>query len=312
MSENRIAYGTMVEILTYFTDYRRGSNKTNTEYKAGQILPVDSFMLYSIESIVKSGQAKVRNDLVFNGYEEDFKLTSAQFTEYPLIKFKFASPSLSVVLPQLNEKLEYQSRECVFINAGSVAFSIKYSNESNFPNFIINPNESYKAIFMYDGTIKGRWIFEPILYRQDEVLEGNKGSETISSGGASGVSGVSIKTIDYETSEVLEPGNLVTLYKELGITKCKKAIATSLDTKALGFVKNTFNIGQVANIYQSGINEYLTSLTINKPYYLSETLAGTISELIPVLPNSIIQKIGDSISETSININIEEEFEIIN
>ena len=307
MSENRVAFGTMIEILTPFIDYRRSSNKTNAEYKQGQIIPVDSLLLYSIDSILKLGQAKIRNDLTFEGYESDFILLPFQFTEYPLLKLKFKNAGSSVQLPVLNSTYEYKSLECLFINVGSVAFSIKYSDGSDFPNLLIEPTQAYKAIFMYDGTNKGRWIFEPILYRQDEVLEGNKGSDSISLGGA----GASIKTLDYETSDDLNPGDFVSIYLDQTEIKCKKASALSISTKAIGFVKNVFTVGQFANIYISGLNEFCSNLNINTNYYLSET-AGQIQGTIPNTDGSIIQKLGNCINQTSLNVSIEEEFEIIN
>lgn len=311
MAENRIPFGSMIQVLRTFIDYRQGSgNKSNTSYKIGDIVPVDSFLVFTATNLARSGFIKKLEGQIWEGYESDFSITPESFTEYPLLKVRFKNEGNYFILPNLDSLSAFQIRESFLINDGDNSFGIKYSNGEIFSNMVIPSKEAFKIIYIDDESDKGRWMFTPFLYREDANLETSSGS------GSDNIDLTSIASAptvpgDYVAFENLEINDFVSFINDEGTLKIKKALASSSSTKAIGFVKKAYLTDTLVEIHTSG-SMIKSGLTSDKKYFLSETVPGQVQLELPTNLGSIIQQIGASTSTTQLNVNINDCYVVTN
>lgn len=305
MTKTRIPFGSIVKMTKTFTDYRQGLNKTNINYSEGQIVPVDSWLLFTINSYIENNSAEVIPGVEWEGYESDYALKAFEFNEYSLFKFRFKNQGSSILLPNIDPDYELASKESIFINDGITSVSIKYADGSYYPNLIIEPKSSFKVLYIDDASDKGRWIFIPLLYREDSSLESTPGSPSVSFG-----SDTTVLEGSYEAFENLSNGDFVAYINDSGALKIRKALANSMSTKAIGFVKSSYNQGTQVKVFVSGLNS-ISSLTVDQDYFLSSTHPGQIQLTPPSASSSIIQKLGSSISDSDFKVIIEDAYYII-
>ena len=95
-----------------------------------------------------------------------------------------------------------------------------------------------------------------------------------------------------EASEALAAGDFVNIFDDGGTPKCRKADATSIATKADGFVLAAVSAAANASIYRRGENNQLAGLTAGSRYFLSKDTPGDITTTAPVGNNEIVQPVG--------------------
>jgi hypothetical protein len=99
-------------------------------------------------------------------------------------------------------------------------------------------------------------------------------------------------------SENLSPGNFINIYNDSG-ARCRKAIATSFETEAHGYVLTSASGSESIVVYFDGINDQLSGL-IPGPLFLSTT-PGLCSSTSASGSGNIVQRLGLAISETTMN-----------
>lgn len=100
--------------------------------------------------------------------------------------------------------------------------------------------------------------------------------------------------------ENLNAGNLVYTYEEGGVTKAKKAIATSFTTCCVGYVKDNVTTGQNVKVYTDGyINTSNLDLSI-RLVFLSATTAGQFTQTPPSSNGTYRQVIGFALAPDTI------------
>jgi len=98
-------------------------------------------------------------------------------------------------------------------------------------------------------------------------------------------------------SEALTAGDLVNIYDNSG-AKCRKAFAASFGLEAHGFVLSSVSYGASAAVYTIGNNTQVTELTVGQQY-LSATIPGKCTSIVPSGSGIIVQKVGFAVSSTS-------------
>jgi hypothetical protein len=171
---------------------------------------------------------------------------------------------------------------------------IAYASDQNGSNFttIFNPNLDYIAIITTDYNIENLTVDNFQGYWKN--YKGQKGD--------TGTSAISILA---PASTNLVRGSFVNVFDINGVSFVRYANATSEETKASGFIKADYTIGQEVEVFTSGTNTFLNGLTTDTAYYLS-TLDGQISENIPSNAGNIIQYVGSAIDDTILDFCLQE------
>jgi hypothetical protein len=117
--------------------------------------------------------------------------------------------------------------------------------------------------------------------------------------------GIGADTTVYPAYENLTAGNFVNVFQDGGVTKVRKADATSISKMAHGFVLENVTAGSDATVYCSGSNTQLSGLIPGAKYFLSTT-AGAVTDTPPTSSGYIIQFVGPAKSETTISVNLGE------
>lgn len=97
----------------------------------------------------------------------------------------------------------------------------------------------------------------------------------------------------------LVAGDFVNVFNDGGTTRCRKADASSLSTKAMGFVLTAVADLANATIYFEGNNTQVSG-QVGGDVFLSTT-AGLASGTTPSASTEIVQRIGVAVSATQIN-----------
>lgn len=111
--------------------------------------------------------------------------------------------------------------------------------------------------------------------------------------------GFGADVVELEASENLSAGDLINIFDDTGTAKARKADASAIGTKAVGFLLATVTSGQTATVYFSRLNDQLTGLSIGATYWLSET-AGAITTTPPTGAGVISQKVGTAVNATTL------------
>lgn len=116
--------------------------------------------------------------------------------------------------------------------------------------------------------------------------------------------GVGPDIVIIEASENINAGDYINIWNDLGIVKVRLA-DNSNGRDAHGFVMTAVTSGNNADVYQSGVNDGLSGLTIGSRYYLGT--AGGVTATPPVSPAAdISQFLGVAISATELKTNIDD------
>ena len=102
--------------------------------------------------------------------------------------------------------------------------------------------------------------------------------------------GIGAETASIMAYGALSAGNLVNIYNDAGVAKCRKTDATSAVAPAHGFVLEAFAAGAMARIYFSGLNTALSGLTPGIAYL--STTPGAVNHVAPAASGNIVQRVG--------------------
>jgi hypothetical protein len=106
----------------------------------------------------------------------------------------------------------------------------------------------------------------------------------------------------------LSAGMLVNIYDDNGTPKMRPALATALGTIAHAFVTGNVAAGETLVPKYTGVNPHLTGLQVGKRYFLSTTTPGGVALFGPAEGTGHVwQPVGVAISETELNLDIDEE-----
>jgi hypothetical protein len=118
--------------------------------------------------------------------------------------------------------------------------------------------------------------------------------------------GIGAEVASIVASENLSAGDYVNIFDSAGTIKVRRADASSASKEAHGFVITSFTTGGTATVYYGNMNTGVTGLTIGLTYFLSGSTPGAITTTAPSTSGYIVQKIGRSISTTSLLTNIQQ------
>ena len=103
--------------------------------------------------------------------------------------------------------------------------------------------------------------------------------------------GIGLDVYSAITSVALTPYQMVNIYNNAGVPTVKLAQANAVGTEAIGYVKDTYAIGDTALVYIEG--EFnMSGATVNTNYFLSDTVAGEITSTAPTSGGTFIQRVG--------------------
>ena len=111
----------------------------------------------------------------------------------------------------------------------------------------------------------------------------------------------------FMASEALSAGDFVNVHDDGGVPKLRKADASSIATRAHGFVKATADVGDTVKFYESGALGGFTALTVGSIYFLSDATAGEPVAAAPTTTGHIAQAVGVAVSATEIQVDISEQ-----
>ncbi|MGB9772375.1 MAG: hypothetical protein ACPLX7_10445 [Candidatus Kapaibacteriota bacterium] len=112
--------------------------------------------------------------------------------------------------------------------------------------------------------------------------------------------GIGADAITVPAYENLSAGDFVNIFLDSGTAKARKADATSITKRAVGFVLEAVSAGQNATVYKEGSNTALSGLSAGERYFLSTT-AGGVSLTPPSGAGQIVQEIGTAVTSTQID-----------
>jgi hypothetical protein len=101
-------------------------------------------------------------------------------------------------------------------------------------------------------------------------------------------------------SEALSAGDYVNIWNDGGTARVRKAVATSVATRAHGFVLASVTSGTAAAVYFEGTNTSISGATPGD-LFLSATTPGGFSSTAPTASAQIVQLIGLATSATTAN-----------
>lgn len=110
--------------------------------------------------------------------------------------------------------------------------------------------------------------------------------------------GIGADTAIITTSEALAAGDFVHVWNSTG-AKVRKADATTVGKKAMGFVLAAFGSGVSATVYFEGTNNQVIGQVPGDVFL--QTVAGTAGATVPSATGNVVQNIGFATSATSIN-----------
>lgn len=108
-------------------------------------------------------------------------------------------------------------------------------------------------------------------------------------------------------SEALSAGDFVNVFEDEGTPKLRRADASSIATRAHGFVKSAAAEGETVKFYESGPAAGFSGLTVGAIYFLSGANAGEPVAVAPTTTGHIAQVVGVAMSATEIQVDISEQ-----
>jgi hypothetical protein len=117
--------------------------------------------------------------------------------------------------------------------------------------------------------------------------------------------GFGAEVLSITAFENLSAGDFVNIFLDGGVAKVRKADASGGNTKkADGFVISAFTTGNTASVYFGNVNTGVSGLTIGSVYYLSDSVAGSITTTAPSASASIVQQLGKAVTATSLLVEV--------
>lgn len=111
--------------------------------------------------------------------------------------------------------------------------------------------------------------------------------------------GVAADVAVLPASETLSAGDFVSIWSDAGVTRVRKADASTAGKEADGFVLSGASSGANATVYFEGSNTQLTGLTGGTRYYLATT-PGAATTTPPTGAGAVVQYLGKAVGATEI------------
>lgn len=112
--------------------------------------------------------------------------------------------------------------------------------------------------------------------------------------------GIGADTRTAPAFEALLAGNLVNFFLDAGVTKVRKADASVAGKETDGYVLAAVASGANAIVYREGTNAQVTGLTIGVEHFLSATVPGAATTVIPSGSGNVVQYVGKAFSATEL------------
>lgn len=113
--------------------------------------------------------------------------------------------------------------------------------------------------------------------------------------------GIGADTAVLPAAGALVAGDFVNIFDDNGVIRCRKADASSIATKAMGYVLTAVADLANATVYSEGSNTQVSG-QVGGEVFLSTT-AGLVSNVVPSASTEIVQVIGIAVSPTQVNFN---------
>lgn len=122
--------------------------------------------------------------------------------------------------------------------------------------------------------------------------------------------GVTADVATVLASEALAAGDFVNIYNNAGTPNARKADASN-GRQAHGFVLAAVSAAANASVYFDSRNTGVTGKTPGAVQYLSGSSAGQTTETAPTTAGQIVQRLGNAITATSINVDIQQPITLV-
>lgn len=165
--------------------------------------------------------------------------------------------------------------------------------------------------FLRTGT--GNELFDEVAGVVTSAGAANDGDiPALDAGGRLDVSvmptGIGADTASIISSENLSAGDLINIWQDTGVTKIRKADATTSGKQADGFVLSAVTAPAPALVYFDGTNAQVTGLTPGKQWL--STVAGKSQSTRPATSGNVQQPVGYAVSATSLTFNVGETIKV--
>lgn len=102
-------------------------------------------------------------------------------------------------------------------------------------------------------------------------------------------------------AEALSMGNLINVYSDMGVARCRKADADA-GYPCHGFVLTDVAAGSIAIVYSSGYNPLMSGMQVGDQFLSAS--AGATTKVPPSAPGTLIQQVGVAVGETVLQFNL--------
>lgn len=116
--------------------------------------------------------------------------------------------------------------------------------------------------------------------------------------------GMGSESVVIPASEALSAGNFINIWDDAGAAKARKADASANGKEAVGFVAAAVANGASATVYMpTQMNNQLAGLTPGAVHYLSATVPGAATTVVPSGAGKVVQRLGRATSATEMVFN---------
>lgn len=122
--------------------------------------------------------------------------------------------------------------------------------------------------------------------------------------------GFGAETILVVASEAIAAGDFVNLYVNAGVINMRKADASNAAKEANGYVLAAVASAASGTVYYGNLNTQQTGLTVGDTLYLSHTVPGKATSVVPTGVGKIVQRLGKARTATEILVEIGETVEL--
>jgi hypothetical protein len=110
-----------------------------------------------------------------------------------------------------------------------------------------------------------------------------------------------------QAGETLSAGDFVNVHDDGGTPTLRRADASSIATRAHGFVKTAASEGATVKFYESGPAAGFSGLGVGATYFLSDAAPGEVAPAAPTATGHIAQVVGVAVSATELQVDISEQ-----
>ena len=211
-----------------------------------------------------------------------------------------ARVQVAVVQSGANVQLGNVAGKRVFVNGNNGWVGIGTTNPRGNLEVLGNilvaaTNGRYTGLVAGTPTANVIYTLPPADGTTGQSLTTN-GTGSLSWATITGGTGGAQTIVTIQSADTLQAGNVVNIYNDGGNFRVRRANAAAR-IEAHGFVVVGVSGGTNANVYLSGLNANVTSLTPG-PVYLSTT-GGSVTQTAPTASTQLVHRIGTATSATS-------------